>query len=453
MTRRWVARMRLPGALLVSLAVVAGGVALERGLGARTLTPGDVPAEVSGAWYCPHGGSERWQVWLIVANPASEPAQIRVVTYGSERPVAQVATIEPGTQRYVEVQANETASGSAVEYFGGPVAAGMVTSRSTGKGEPFGRAAEPCLAEAGTRWYLPEGTTVRGFDQRVVVTNPFPQEAVVSIWLTDERETLKPGELQGIVLPARRSIAFDLGDFSLGKETLAATVDVGLGKVAVGGVGIGEEGIRGAVAVSAPATTWILPGARDDAPSALTVLGTGRAEAPFRARVQGTEGQVEVISEATVPPGKAATHEVASQGAGLVAQADGEESFVAGRRLVAPGDLAAVSGVSRGATTWVALPTTSPLGGTATLIVQNPADEVADVRIALLTETGPAEAPDIGRITLRPGGFRVVDLEAFVGTEPVSVVARAETGSVVVAQASRGEDGYAVALGVVLGQL
>ncbi|HUG87223.1 MAG TPA: DUF5719 family protein [Actinomycetota bacterium] len=450
MTRPWIARMRLPGAVLVSLAVVAGGLALERGLGARTRAPGDVPAEVSGAWFCPHGGSERWQVWLVVANPASEPAQVRVVTYGSERPVSQVATIEPGTQRYVEVQAIEPASGSAVEYFGGPVAAGMVMSRSSGKGAPLGRAAEPCLAESSTRWYLPEGTTIRGFDQRVVVTNPFAQEAVISLWLTDERETLKPGELQGIVLPARRSIAFDLGDFSLGKETLATTVDVGLGKVAVGGVGISEDGIRAAVAVSAPATTWVLPGARDDAPSALTVLGTGRVEAPFRVRLQGMEGQVEVISEAGALPGRATTQGVPAQGAGLVAQADGPEPFVAGRRLVAPGDLASVSGVSGGATYWVALPTTSPLGGSATLIVENPGDSVADVRIAFLTEAGPAEVPEIGRITLRPGGFRAVDLGPFVGTEPVSVVVRAEAGSVVVGQASRDEEGYAVALGVVL---
>jgi len=450
MTRTWVARMRLPGALLVSLAVVAGGLALERGLGARPLAPGDVPEEVSGAWFCPHGGSERWEVWLVVANPAIEPAQVRVVTYGSERPVSQVATIEPGTQRYVEVQANEPASASAVEFFGGPVAAGMVMARTTGEGEPLGRAAEPCVAEAGTRWYLPEGTTTRGFDQRVVVTNPFPQEAVVSLWLTDERVTLKPGELQGIVLPARRSIAFDLGDFSLGKETLAATVDVGLGKVAVGGVGISEEGIRGAVAVSSPATSWVLPGARDRDPSALAVLGTGRVEAPFRARVQGAEGQVEVISEASALPGKATTHGVPAQGAGIVVQADGAEPFVAGRRLVAPGDLAGVSGVPEGATGWVALPTTSPVGGAATLIVENPGDSVADVRIRLLTETGPAEAPEIGRLTLRPGGFRAVDLEAFVGTEPVSVVVGAETGTVVVGQASRDDEGFAVALGVVL---
>lgn len=452
MTRRWVARARLPGALLAALAVVAGGLALERGLGVRTLAAGDVPQEVSGAWFCPHGGSERWRVWLVVANPAPEPAQIRVVTYGSERPVSQVATVEPGTQRYVEVEAIEPASGSAVEYFGGPVAVGMVMARSTGKGEPLGRAAEPCLSETGTRWYLPEGTTVRGFDQRVVVTNPFAQEAVVSLWLTDERETIKPGELQGIVLPSRRSIAFDLGDFALGKETLATTVDVGLGKVAVGGVGISEEGLRAAVAVGAPATTWVLAGARDDAPSALTVLGTGRAEAPFRARIQGVEGQVESISDAEVPPGKAETHQVPAQGAGIVAQSEGEERFVAGRRLVGPRDLASVSGVPEGAVEWVALPTTPPSGGPSTLILENPGDEVADVRIGLLTEIGPAEAPDFARITLRPGGFRTVDLEAFVGSQPVSVVVRSETGSVVVGQASRDETGYAVALGAVLGR-
>lgn len=452
MTRPWAERMRLPGALLLALAVVAGGLALERGLGARTLSPGEVPSEVSGAWFCPHGGSGRWRVWLVVANPATEPARIRILTYGSGRPVGQAATIEGGTQSYLEVDAADPAAASAVEYFGGPVAAGMVIARTTGRGEPLGRAAEPCLAESGTRWLLPEGTTLRGYDEKVVVMNPFAQEAVVSLWLTDERETIKPGDLQGIVLPSRRSIAFDLGAFALGKETLATTVDVGLGKVAAASVGLSERGIRASVGVSGPAATWILPGALDEEPSALTVAGTSRAEAPFRARIAGPQGQVEVISEAAVPSGKAATHSVPAQGGSVVAYADGSEPFVAGRRLVTEGDLASVSGVAQGASSWLALPTTTPSGGASALIVHNAGDAVADVRISLLTDTGPAEVPEIARVTMRPGGYRIVDLEPFVGSEPVSVVVRAETGSVVVGQASRADRGFAVALGVSLDQ-
>ncbi|HEX6209024.1 MAG TPA: DUF5719 family protein [Actinomycetota bacterium] len=450
MSRPWVERLRLPGALLVSVLVVAGGLALERGLGARTRTPGEVPSAVSGAWFCPHGGSGRWRVWLVVANPTQEPAQIRATTYGGERPESQVATVDPGTQRYLEVPAADPGAASAVEFFGGPVAAGTVMTRSTGKGEPLGRAAEPCLAESAARWYLPEGTTLRGFDQRVVVMNPFPQEAVVSLWLTDERETIKPGDLQGIVLPGRRSASFDIGAFSLGNQTLAVTVDVRLGKVAVGAVGLSETGIRASTGVTAPAGTWVMPGALDDEPSDLTVLGTSRAEAPFRARVQGAEGQIEVISEAVVPPGKAETHAVPAQGAGLVAVADGSEPFVAGRRLNTPGDLASVPAIAEGAASWIALPTTTPTGGASTLFIQNAGEQVADVRIVLVTETGPAEAPEIGRIALRPGGYRAVDLSQLVGDEPVSVVVRAESGTVIVGQASRDPGGYAVASGAPL---
>ena len=442
-------RARLAGAGLLAAAVVAGGLVLERGLGPRELSAGAVPPELSGAWFCPHGGSERWRSWIVVANPTDETADVHLVSHGRGRPTRIPVSLGPRTQRYVEVSSDEAAASTTVEYFGGPVAAGMVVVRD-GEG---GRAAEPCLAEAGTRWYLPEGTTLRGFDQRVVVMNPFAQEAVVSLWLTDERETLKPGELAGLVLPARRARAFDLGEFALGKETLAVTVDVGLGKVAVAGLGISSGGLRAAAGVPGPAAAWVLPGAADTGPSALTLQAPAARPVPYRVRRQGAGEQAEVVSEASVEAGKAETIEVDAVDSGLVVTADGREPIVAGRRLEGTGDLASVSGAAEGARTWVALPASGPEGGEATLLVENPSDEVARVRISLLTETGAAEAPEVSTLSLPPGTQRAVDLASLLGEEPVSALVVAEVGSVVVGQAAEGPDGYAVALGVRLEHL
>lgn len=442
-------RARMVGAALVAAAVVAGGLLLDRGLGPRELSAGDVPAEVSGAWFCPHGGDEGMQAWIVLANPSDRTADVHLVSLGRGRPARLPMTVAPRTQRYVEVEAEATSSSTAVEYFGAPVAAGMVVLR----GEERGRAAEPCLGESGTRWYLPEGTTERGFDQRVVVMNPFAQEAVISLWLTDERETVKPGELSGLVLPARRARAFDLGEFALGKETLAVTVDVGLGKVAAAGLGFSPGGFRAAVGLREPSTTWILPGAADEGGGALTVQAPAARPVPYRVRRQGAGEQTEIVGEESVEGGKAETLDVDAPDAGLVVAADGREPLLAGRRLEGSDDLASVAAVPAGAPVWVALPASAPEGAEATLIVENPADEVAQVRISLLTESGPAEAPEIATVSLPPGSLRTVDLASMLGEEPVSALVVAETGSVVVGQAAAGDDGYAVALGVPLEHL
>lgn len=439
-----VSRARLAGAGLLAAAVVAGGLFLERGLGPRELSAGAIPAEVSGAWFCPHGGHAAWREWIVVANPTDRASDVHLVSLGRERPVRRTLSLPPRSQRFVEVQGDEAAASTAVEYFGSSVAAGTVVE---GEG---GRAAEPCLGQAGTRWYLPEGTTLRGFDQRVVVMNPFAQEAVVSLWLTDEQGTVKPGDLSGLVLPPRRARAFDVGEFALGKETIAVTVDVGLGKVAAAGLGIGSSGLRAAVGVPEPSTLWVLPGAGDEAASSLTLQAPTAGAVPYRVRRQGVGEQVELVSEEEVGGGKSETLEVDARGAGLVVAAEGRAPLLAGRRLAGAEDLASVSGVSGGRPMWVALPASGPEGGEATLIVENPGDQVARVRISLLTATGAAQAPEIASLALPPGSLRAVDLASLLGEEPVSALVVAETGNVVAGQAAAGPKGYAVALGVPL---
>jgi hypothetical protein len=81
-------RGRLAVAVLTATAAVGGGLALER-LGPRTPDPTTIGDEVSGAWFCPHGGGEGWRAWIAVANPTAEAAEVRL-TSGSG-PSAQTA--------------------------------------------------------------------------------------------------------------------------------------------------------------------------------------------------------------------------------------------------------------------------------------------------------------------------------------------------------------------------
>ena len=143
-------RARLVVALSVAVALVAGGVILERRVGPRALpTAPKMPAE-TGAWDCPHGGGEGWRVWIALANPGPAPIQIRLTTSsGGAPPQPTAETLDPSVLRYVEVAAPLPGSATAVESFGAEIGAGMVISAPEG-----GIAAEPCAREAGTSWAI-----------------------------------------------------------------------------------------------------------------------------------------------------------------------------------------------------------------------------------------------------------------------------------------------------------
>src|SRR5687768_6874110 len=110
-------RSRLILSVLLAASVVAGGLAMESRLGARVPPETAVPAEASGAWLCPRGGGEGYRAWVVVANPATAPAELRLTTYAAGTDaVITAATLEPGTHRYFEVGAPRMAGASTVEY-------------------------------------------------------------------------------------------------------------------------------------------------------------------------------------------------------------------------------------------------------------------------------------------------------------------------------------------------
>jgi len=425
-------QLRLLGAVLLAAAVVGGGLVLEQRVGVRPLADAPAAAEISGAWFCPHGGGEGWSVWVTVANPGDAPVEVQTLTFGPRAPARASRVVDPGTIAYLEVPAEGMASGTQVEFFGGRVAAGMVVARPKG-----GIGADACAADASTRWYLPEGTTQRGQQQNLVLMNPFDQEAVLDVVLATGDETLRHGSLTGVVIPPRRAAGFDLNRFALGKRTLAASVIVKLGKVAAAGSGLVEGGgLRLTLGSSRTATEWVLPGAGEDRPTELVVMGaTDLPPAPFRVRSQGLGRQQEVLNEASVDPGAALTFELRGRDAGLVAEASGPREFVAARRLLwsATVDQASTPGL-RPSPSWVALPPVAATGGDASVLIENPGDELVEVHLRLLTETGFAEVPSLSSLTIGPGRIRTIPLAPLVGSDPVAVLVEALRGSVVVAQ-------------------
>jgi hypothetical protein len=444
-------RARLLGALLAGLVVSGGGLLLEGRLGQRAFDPAAAEQDLSGAWFCPHGGGEGWRAWVALANPTGDVAEVVVTTYSEGVPPVGVRTsLLPGTESFVEVPAVRMASGSVVEFFGAAPSAGMVVARPEG-----GEAAEPCSTRTGRRWYLAEGTSERGQQAWIVVLNPYAIDATFDVLLTGQEPVAQAGDLRGVLLPARQAAAINLNRFALGKKTLAASIQASAGKVVVAGVGLGESGIRSVLATSAPARSWFLPGTADDGPSALNILALEQ-DVPLGATVHSSEGQADAgLGEATVPAGLADTFEVLALQSGVAVATKGTSMFVAGRRLSlsTAADQGATGGVPRGAREWIAPPALGPEGGQSFLILQNVGAQVTSARVSLLTEEGRTEPPDLAALAVEPGLTSVVDLTEASGGRPVTAVVETDGGTLVVAQTSISSAGYAIAVGVRLDQV
>jgi hypothetical protein len=476
-------RGRLILSILLAASVVGAGLAMESRLGARVPAETAVPEEVSGAWFCPHGGGEGYRGWVVVANPGAVPADLRLTTYAAGTdPAIGAATLEPGTHRYFEVGVSQMASASVVEFFGSEVGAGMVVAGPDGRG----LAAEPCSSRAGTTWYVSESSTLRGEEAHVVVFNPFATDAVVEVALLAGNRMLRPSAFKGVVLGPGETRAFQLNRFALGEDALTATVTALLGRVAASGVVVGKGGVRSILAVPAASRTRSLPGAGDGRDGELVVATPTGLEAPFGAAALTAEGEVPALDLESVPGGTARSFPIEVPDAGLVVTADGPRPILAGRRLVPaapapppdegrekgrekgggkeqpggpggggprkeareeapspePSDLASTGGGEAAARGWVVPPAVAPEGGPAVLVLENPGPEEAEALITFLGESGPPAEPTT--VVVGPRSTERLELPA---APPVTAVVDVSRGSVVAAQVALDPKRYAVAVG------
>ncbi len=451
------ARGQALAALLV-LAVVAGGaVALDRGVGARppgALPPGEAP---SGAWLCPHGGGRQWVVTLALGNPGEAPVDVRLTPLSAGGPgEARSLTVPGGGLARIEVPAGTRGASTFVEYFGGWVAAGWVARAG---GRESGVAAEPCLAEGGQRFLLPDGETDQGHDTYVVVMNPYASEAVVTLTLlTEERVPITHRDWANLVLSGGRSVAFHVNEKVLGERTVAAVVDVAVGRVGAASLVVSTPGggVRSVVGAAAPAVRSVLPGAGDTGESDLVLLGEGDGDARFSVasleeRGRRLVGDLEAVVQRAA---SARTYPVLAEGpAALEVDVEaGAPPLATVRRTFGVGsDPGALGGASPGPA-WVVLPAVAGEPSHPRLVLVNPGREPAWVVLRFLP---PQETALPAAVTLRvPPGSAVTAPRSFVEALPeAAVLAVARSGTFVPAAASSslgrlGLAGYAVSLGV-----
>jgi hypothetical protein len=441
-------------AALVALLVVAGGLYLQREVGAKAPPAAAAEQAPSGAWFCPHGGGRDWAVTLEVANPGPDPVPIRVRSLSGKKPGSTTSTtVEPGTEVLVPVRAEDRGASSVVEYFGGWVAAGWVSHAGGGEG---GVGAEPCLSDAGRRWLLPDGTTTEHEDSYVVVMNPFATDAVVSLTLLSEKRVVNTGDLSNVPIKPYRSVAFHLNATLLDEITVATIVDVKIGRVAAASLGVSDlGGVRSAVGILGdPPAHTILPGGFDQGRTDLEVMNTtaDRVALAGTLLLHDAEQPIGGLAEASPAGESAQTIPVTTDGPTTV-DLRPEVAVAAARRTYGTSsDQGATTGASAAGRAWIVLPAVAGSPSHAGLVLANPGDVAASVTLRFIPSgTEPPPAPVTVQI---PAHRTVAAPEEWAQARPLAaVLAVASSGTFVPAAASYslGREGYAtfaVSLGV-----
>src|ERR671918_2847061 len=179
------------GVLLLS--ALAGGLALD--LGSDGVDPGrgtpvEGPRFEERALFCPPAaGGKTVTGRLTVASESGDELDVEVSPQ-----LTEPLSLEGGHTRTVDVVDPTNVVGR-----GGAAFASAMSAFS----EPVaGRGAAPCSRTASSRWYFGEGSSILGFDERLLVYNPFPDEAVVAVSFLTPAGTREPANLSDVGVPA-----------------------------------------------------------------------------------------------------------------------------------------------------------------------------------------------------------------------------------------------------------
>lgn len=331
----------------------------------------------------------------------------------------------------------------SVSAFGGWAAAHSVAS---GTGQADGATAAPCSSSASDRWYFAAGSSALGADERLVVSNPFLDEAVVRIvFFTPRGPTAKAG-LADVAVPAGRSVAVAVNDYILRQPVLGAEVATRRGRVVAWREQLSRDPFSGAVlALGArrPAANWYFPdGALGEAyDERIALLNPSGREALVTVTLASSDRVVQPpeLVELSLPPGTA--RELALRSAvppprrgvavGAVVRSVNGVELVAERTVAYEGQgLAAEVGATRRDRAWHLGPAARRPGRDA-VVVLNPGTRDARVRVLLLRAGAPPLAPPaLSGVEVRAGLCVRLPVDRWTQGAPMGAAVTSDTAIV-----------------------
>lgn len=464
--------------LVLLAALVASGVAAEQRVetpavlveAAEVAAPTAAPAgALSSTWFCAAATAEkngRAEGMLWIANPTDEAVRVRttfipVAGAGPEKTIE--FSVAASSRRFLRHSDYVTAPFAAalVEVDGGEVA---VEHSVQG---PLGEDHAPCASAASPEWHFANGSTARDATMLLALFNPFPDDAIAELSFTHEEGRSAPGDLQGLVVPARGLVVVDVGTQVRRREQVAATVTTRSGRLVVDRIQLRSERPRRGMTLNlgAPAAgeVWYFPeGVKsDNVAERVAVYNPGGEEAVVDVELTLDEGAVEPF-ELRIPPRDRTMVDIGAEARvpkgvahSLTVRSVNGERIVAERWIEANGGgrlgLAASLGSPAGARRWLFPAGASNGAVDEWIILQNPGSSDATIDITALASGRLLPIEGLQNLGVPAGGRRAVRLGDHIRRDDLAVLVSASQPVVAERGIYRvGTTGISTAVGITL---
>jgi hypothetical protein len=438
------------GVLLLS--ALAGGLALDLGsdgVDRGREPPAEGPRFEERALFCPPGAVGKAVTGrLTMASESGDELDVEV-----SPKLTEPLSLEGGHTRTVRLADPANVIGR-----GGAVFASAMNAFT----EPVaGRGAAPCSRSASSRWYFGEGSSILGFDERLLVYNPFPDEAVVRVvFFTDVGESAK-ANLADVGVPAGEWRAVRVNDFILRQRVLAASIEAVRGRVVAWRAAMVKNerfsGVQFSLGSPTAGHTWYLPAGAvgEDVSENIAVLNPSDEEAVVSVQL--------VTADETLQPPKLVDLAISARSSrsfslarlvtGRQREAGGVGAIVrstSGADIVVEGTVSYDTRVLKGVASevgarrpeqdWLLGPAAFA-SSTDDVFLLNPGGEAASVSIELwFGEDEPRRPAPLQNVEVRPGARTSVRLQDWTNGKPVVAAVSSDVPIVVARTASTPSD-------------
>lgn len=273
---------------------------------------------INSTWFCPGvpvggaglGGS------VTVANPSDAPLSGQLTVFND---IAGTESVEqrfevPARNTFVvdlaTVQSAGTYLSAMVEITGG---GGFVEQQAD---HPDGSAVSPCSNSTSATWYFADNYTLGDSKEDIVITNPFPDQAIVDFVFGNQNGTTTSQRLLGVPV-AGHSVLVVNQDFFLKDETvLGMSIVASRGRVVVGRAQqyLGErQGYSNTLGSPAGSTDWwFADGENTGNFERYSIYNPGTEEATVQPIFLGVNSDTfsNAVEPITIAPGRVASFNI-----------------------------------------------------------------------------------------------------------------------------------------------
>jgi hypothetical protein len=409
-----------------------------------------VGAALTTSWFCPGvpAATDRstGDGNITVLNPTDTPMSGNLTFFPGEAASLTTALNVPARAQAVVVPrdiAPAAVTGVLVEVYGTNAIVSQTTVTAAGS------STSPCSTTASATWYVAEGTTTIDSTYRLLVLNPFPDDAIVDVSFAADDGPRTPNALQGYVVKARSLRVVDVAATVQRDTLVSASVVARNGRVVVGRFqSVPYAPHKGFIATlgesSGGSQWWFANGQKGDGVGERLVLynpfdnDTSANVTVFPS--DPTKGNpvpltYSVPSHQRVSVDLSATEQVLAGSHSIMVSSDPDHPVVAERVIdltTKTRDATTVQAGSRVAAPRWYLPIGAPAGGSNVLTVVNVTGVDTALDVDTLGAAGETPIADLQNVQLPAGGSVQIPLEDH-GAAAGPVVVKAE-GQVVVEQ-------------------